>query len=318
MDVILAGDFNRPPMGSPLARVALDLGYRSLSIEEEYDFISCRSQGKNDNMATSLIDDVLVSGSLSELFTHLSGFWPRQYGHLALHSQLRLENTCIAFFKLVMPTVCLEPSGTADWQCGSKEPPVLWLHLCHCLDSTFDNKQRRRGSPASFRKRAIKFMVQGKASLQQAFEAQDYAAVGRLLSVSDLAVKNAIKLWLSRLRHSSANIWTSTTARWVRKASVPLPLSIEVNSDHGTFRTVGLAEMHNTAFDFYHQLYNVGDVFQLPSRRSICADVYPADFSPSHFSSVLGRVILKASPNRPPGLDGTYVSDYKLMPPEGL
>ena len=148
--------------------------------------------------------------------------------------------------------------------------------------------------------------------------AEDYESVGKLLEPAQKLGREAIKLWLSRLRGSSANVWTRVAARWVRRASVPLPLSIQVVSTSGTCRTVGLSEMHDAAFQFYQDLYNAGDTFTLPSRAAVGADVFPADFSFDSFHATLGRVLLRTSPHRAPGLDGTYVLDYTLMPPEGL
>ena len=84
MDVVIAGDFNREPSGSVFTRAACHAGFRSLASEEAFDFITYRTKGRSQGLATSCIDDIFVSPALAEVVEPLTGCWPRPYGHKAI------------------------------------------------------------------------------------------------------------------------------------------------------------------------------------------------------------------------------------------
>ena len=117
------------------------------------------------------------------------------------------------------------------------------------------------------------------------------------------------------MKHQSAPIWTGAIAKWVKRPAPPLPLSLVVHTSSGEHRTVGTVEMQDAVHAFYSQLYNNGDVFTLPSRCDLHADIWPSYLTFDTFHDTLTQVIGASSAARAPGLHGTY---YKLLPPEGV
>ena len=97
-----------------------------------------------------------------------------------------------------------------------------------------------------------------------------------------------------------------------------MPLSIQHESNGLVTATVGFAEMLDVCNSFYHKLYNVGDLFVLPSRGDICADILPANFRIQDFEECATALIKASSAARAPGLDGIHVSDFKDLPREGI
>ena len=77
------------------------------------------------------------------------------------------------------------------------------------------------------------------------------------------------------------------------------------------------AELQDAAHSFYERLYNSGKPYSLPDRQDLCADIFPDAFRWDSFDRELQAVISAACASRAPGLDGTYVAGYKLIPLQG-
>ena len=317
LPVVLLGDFNANVVSGDHPKAFTAIGFRSLATEESFDFHTFKAASRSSTISTSAIDNILVSEPLAEFVSPLCAIWPRRLGHAIITTTAHIDITKVEPFEVVMPPVARQLVQDTDWRCFSSCPTVLWNHFCSCLDKAFQSQGRPRGSSPLFRKRDFFKAIKARVALSAAFCAQDYDTVASLLEAERALSLASIRTWISRMKHKDAAIWTRATARWVKRPTLALPLSIEVSQGANTYRTIGTAELQDAAFSYYKQLYNSGESYTLPDRKAICADLFPAAFQWDSFDREIQSVISAACSSRAPGLDGTYVEDYKLLPQQG-
>ena len=311
------GDFNVDVVHGDHLRAFTSVGFRSLAAEESFDFHTFKSASRSSDLSTTAIDNIIVSEPLAEFFSPLHTVWPRRLGHAIVTSTAHIDVTEIEPFEIIMPPVARQAVLCPNWWCPSSCPTVLWNHFCAGPDTAFQSKGRPRGSLPLFRKRDFFKAVKAQVELSSAFMAQDYDAVASLLERERLLSLAFIRTWLSRMKHKDAAIWTRATAKWVKRPTLALPLSVEISHGPVSYRTVGTAELQDAARAYYAQLYNSGESYTLPDRQAICADIFPQAFLWDNFDREIQSVVSAACPSRAPGLDGTYVADYNLIPVEG-
>ena len=273
---VIAGDFKAPPGGHVGHTALSDNGFSSLGAMAPFDFVTYRAKSKN-GIVTSVVDDILVSQRLEEQVMPCSALQVREFGHYAVYTILTFGVSQIAKLEVVMPDKPLICDSILDWRLyGSVES--AWSQFCANMYSLFGNKGRPRGTPPVFKHRPIYKHSQLSRALNDSFQRADFEAVGILLQAFQRLDNKCIKSWKARISSMHQPTWTRAIARWVRKPSIPMPLSIQIEHGGVTTATVGFAEMLDVCNSFYHELYNVGDQFVLPSRDAVCANIFPANF----------------------------------------
>ena len=314
--VVLAGDFNASPRDH-ISQIALSgNGFSSLGAMAPFDYVTYRTKSKT-GIATSVVDDIIVSHRLEEQVMPCSALQVREFGHYAVFTALDFGVSQIAKFEVVMPDKPLICDSILDWNL-SRSVESAWSQFCINMDNLFGNRGRPRGTPPVFKIRPKYKHSHLSRALNDAFQRADFEAVGVFLQAFQHLDKKCIKNWKARISSEHQPTWTRAIARWVRKPSIPMPLSIQHEHDGITTATVGFAEMLDVCNSFYHQLYNVGDQFILPSRDAVCADIFPANFRIQDFEECAVTIIKASSAARAPGLDGIQVSDFKALPSEGI
>ena len=136
--VVIAGDFNAPP-GSHVGHVALSgNGFSSLGAKAPFDFITYRSKTKN-GIATSAVDDILISQRLEERVMPCSATQVREFGHFAVCTTLIFSVSQIAKFEVVMPDKPIRNHSEIDWSLPDSIE-AAWCKFCANMDAYYGNK----------------------------------------------------------------------------------------------------------------------------------------------------------------------------------
>ena len=156
------------------------------------DHFSHRTKSKT-GIATSVVDDIIISQRLEEQVLPCSALQVREFGHYAVFTVLDFGVSQIAKLEVVMPDRPLVCDLMLDWNL-SYSVESAWSQFCANMDRFFSNKGRPRGTPPVFKLRPKYKHSQLSWALNDAFQRADFEAVGILLQAfQHLDKKNVLK-----------------------------------------------------------------------------------------------------------------------------